>query len=128
MAHSQKIRRGDIFTVDFEPVRGTEQGKMRPALVIQNNIGNRFSSTIIVAGITSGKDAKYPINVAIKAPEGGLRNDSIILLSQIRSVHLSRFGRYWGSASRETMEKVDEAIVKSLGLHESWVRKPKARR
>ncbi|NUM43897.1 MAG: type II toxin-antitoxin system PemK/MazF family toxin [Anaerolineales bacterium] len=110
------ILRGDVFTVDLEPVRGSEQGKARPALVIQNDIGNRFSPTIIVAPITSGNYTKFDVNVEIKAPEGGLANNSIILLNQIRTVDRTRFGRYWGRVSAETMQKVDEAIKISLGL------------
>ena len=113
---THKIRRGDIFSVNFEPVRGSEQGKVRPALVIQNDIGNQYSPTIIVAPITSGDNAKFRVNVAMKQPEGGLTNNSIILLNQIRTVDRSRLGRYWGVALPQTMQKVDEAIKISLGL------------
>lgn len=114
----QQIRRNDIFSVDFEPVRGSEQGKVRPALVIQNDIGNEFSPTIIVAPITSGEKARFRVNVAVKAPEGGLTNNSIILLNQIRTIDRSRIGRFWGRISPETAAKVDEAIKISLGLVE----------
>ncbi len=113
---TRRIRRGDIFSVDFEPVRGSEQGKIRPAIVIQNDVGNRHSPTIIVAPITSGEKAKFRVNVAIKAPEGGLTNNSIILLNQIRTTDRSRFSRYWGHVTSGTMRKVDEAIRISLGL------------
>ncbi len=113
---AQPIRRGDIFTVDFEPVRDAEQGKARPALVIQNDIGNRYSPIIIVAAITSGTHARFDVNVEVKAPEGGLTNDSLVLLNQIRSVDRSRLGRYWGRLSDETMARVDEALKISLGL------------
>ncbi len=113
---SQLIKRGDIFTVDLEPVRGSEQGKMRPALVIQNDIGNRYSPVIIVAAITTGEYTEFDVNVAVKAPEGGLSNNSIILLNQIRTVDKSRFGRYWGRLNPETMKKVDKALKISLGL------------
>jgi len=113
---TRQIRRGDIFTVDFEPARGSEQGKRRPALVIQNDVGNRYSPTTIVAAITTGDTAKYPIHVAIKVPEGGLENNSIILLNQILTVDKSRLGRYWGHVTSGTMRKVDEAIKISLGL------------
>lgn len=115
---TQSIRRNDIVSVDFEPVRGSEQGKVRSALVIQNDIGNEFSPTIIVAPITSGEQARFRVNVAVKAPEGGLTNHSIILLNQIRTVDRSRIGRFWGRISPETAEKVDEAIKISLGLIE----------
>lgn len=111
-----QIRRGDIYTVDLEPVRGSEQGKARPALIIQNDVGNRYSPTIIVAAITSGGHARFDVNVVVKAPEGGLTNDSLILLNQIRTVDKSRLGRYWGRISPQTLAAVDEAIKISLGL------------
>jgi mRNA interferase MazF len=110
------IQRGDVFLVDFEPVRGSEQGKVRPALVIQNDIGNRFSPTVIVAAITSGSHVRFDVNVAVAPPEGGLTNDSIILLNQIRTIDRSRLGRYWGRVSAQTMKQVDEALRISLGL------------
>jgi mRNA interferase MazF len=110
------IRRGDIFSVDFEPVRVSEQGKVRPALVIQNDIGNRYSPTIIVAAITTGNHSRFDVNIAIKAPEGGLANDSIILLNQIRTIDRARLSRYWGRVSPQTLAQVNEAIKISLGL------------
>ena len=117
-----QARRGDIWYVNLEPVLGSEQGKTRPALVIQNDLGNRYSPTIIIAPLTSGEKARFEVNVEVKAPEGGLRNNSLILLNQIRVVDRSRFGRYVGSVSSTTMRKVDEAIMSSLGI-EGWVRK-----
>ena len=113
---AQSIRRGDIFTVDLEPVCGAEQGKARPALVIQNDIGNQYSPTVIVATLTSGNQLQYDLNVLVKAPEGGLKNDSLILLNQIRTVDKIRLGRYWGRVSAQTMAQVDDAIKISLGL------------
>lgn len=113
---AQQIKRGDIFSVDFEPVQGSEQGKVRPALVIQNDIGNQFSPTIIVAPIASGEEAKFRVNVEVKSPEGNLTNNSLILLNQIRTIDRSRLGRYWGSVTPQTLQKVDEAIKISLGL------------
>jgi mRNA interferase MazF len=113
---AQPIRRGDIFTVDLEPVRGSEQGKIRPALVIQNDIGNQYSPTVIVAAITSGSHTRFDVNIPVKAPEGGLRNDSLILLNQVRTVDKTRLSRYWGRVSGQTMARVDEAIKISLGL------------
>lgn len=113
---TQPIQRGDVFSVDFEPVRGSEQGKLQPALVIQNDIGNRYSPTVIVAAITSRGRSRFDVNVPIKAPEGGLTSDSVVLLNQIRTVDKSRLGRYWGRVSAQTMEQVNEAIKISLGL------------
>lgn len=112
----RRFRRGEIWTVDLEPVVGSEQGKARPALIIQNDIGNLYSPVLIVAAITSGEDARYDVQVAIKAPEGGLHHDSIVLLNQIRTIDKRRVGRYWGRLSPQTMQQVDEAIQISLGL------------
>lgn len=112
----QQIRRGDIFSIDFEPVRGSEQGKVRHALVIQNDVGNQFSPTVIVAPVTTGETARFRVNVAVKSPEGGLSNNSLILLNQIRTVDRSRISHYWGHVSPQTMQKVDAAIKVSLGL------------
>lgn len=112
----QHFRRGDIWTVNLEPVVGSEQGKARPALIIQNDIGNLYSPVLIVAAITSGKDARYDVQVGVKAPEGGLHHHSIVLLNQIRTIDKRRVGRYWGRLSTQTMQQVDEAIKISLGL------------
>ncbi|MCL4869267.1 MAG: type II toxin-antitoxin system PemK/MazF family toxin [Anaerolineae bacterium] len=113
---TRQIKRGDIFSIDFDPVRGSEQGKVRPALVIQNDIGNMYSPTIIVAPISTGENSKFRVNVEIKTPEGGLANNSLVLLNQIRTVDRSRLGQYWGRLTGETMQKIDRAIEISLGL------------
>jgi mRNA interferase MazF len=110
------FRRGDIWTVDLEPVVGSEQGKARPALIIQNDIGNRYSPVLIVAAVTSGEHARYDVQVEVKAPEGGLRRHSLVLLNQVRTIDKRRVGRYWGRVSAETMRQVDKAIKISLGL------------
>lgn len=102
--------------VDLEPVVGSEQGKARPALILQNDIGNEYSPVLIVAAITSGDRASYDVQVEVKAPEGGLQHDSIVLLNQIRTIDKRRVGRYWGHLSEQTMKQVDEAIRISLGL------------
>ena len=94
--YQRVIRRGDVFTTSFDPVQGSEQGKDRPAVVLQNDVGNRFSRTVIVAPFTSGDIAGYDVNVEVKAPEAGLTNNSLVLLNQIRVVDKSRLGRYWG--------------------------------
>lgn len=112
----QRFRRGEIWTVDLEPVIGSEQGKARPALIIQNDIGNEYSPVLIVAALTSGERARYDVQVEVKAPEGGLHNNSIVLLNQIRTIDKRRIGRYWGRLSAQTMQQVDEAIRISLGL------------
>lgn len=112
----QRFRRGEIWTVDLEPVIGSEQGKARPALIIQNDIGNEYSPVLIVAALTSGERARYDVQVEVKASEGGLHNNSIVLLNQIRTIDKRRIGRYWGRLSAQTMQQVDEAIRISLGL------------
>jgi len=113
---TRQIRRGDIFSVNFDPARGSEQSKRRPAIVIQNDIGNQYSPTTIVAAITIGDKARYPTNVAILTPEGGLKNNSVILLNQILTIDKSRLGRYWGRVALKTMQEVDKALQISLGL------------
>jgi mRNA interferase MazF len=112
----QRFRRGDIWTVDLEPVIGSEQGRARPALIIQNDIGNQYSPVLIVAAITSGEDARYDVQVAVKAPEGGLHHNSLVLLNQIQTIDKRRVGRYWGRLSAQTMQRVDKALEISLGL------------
>jgi mRNA interferase MazF len=113
-----KIRRGDIVIVNLDPVIGSEQGKVRPAVVIQNDIGNEFSPVIIVAPITSqifGKD--YPINVKIEKNISGLEKDSNILLNQIRTVDKKRICKNLGSLPNYIITKVDNALKLSLGLN-----------
>jgi mRNA interferase MazF len=112
----QSFRRGEIWTVDLEPVVGSEQGKARPALIIQNDIGNLYSPVLIVAAIRSGENARYDVQVEVKAPEGGLHHNSLVLLNQIRMVDKRRIGRFWGQLSPQTMHQVDRAIEISLGL------------
>jgi len=112
----QHFRRGEIWTVDLEPVVGSEQGKARPALIIQNDIGNHYSPVLIVAALSSGESARYDVQVEVKAPEGGLHHNSLVLLNQIRTVDKRRVGRYWGRLSTQTMQRVDDAIKISLGL------------
>lgn len=111
-----EYHRGDIFSVDFEPVRGSEQGKVRLALIIQNDVGNRYSPVLIVAAITSNPRSYLPVQVEVVAPEGGLQRDSLVLLNQIRTIDKARLGRYWGSLSPETMDRVNRALMISLGL------------
>jgi mRNA interferase MazF len=114
--NQHRFRRGDIWTVDLEPVVGSEQGKARPALIIQNDIGNLYSPVVIVAALTSGDKARYDVEVEVKAPEGGLHHNSLVLLNQIRTIDKRRVGRHWGRLSAETMGRVDQAIRISLGL------------
>jgi len=103
--------------VNFEPVRDSEQGQIRPALVVQNDVGNRFSPITIVVPITSDLSPKpYPTNVRVDAGEGGLPKDSEILCGQIRTVSRSRLRGFLGTTSDEVMEKVERAILVCLGM------------
>lgn len=114
---SQYISRGDIYYADLSPVVGSEQGGIRPVLVVQNNMGNRYSPTVIVAAITScTTKAKIPTHVAISKEESGLRCDSTILLEQVRTIDRSRLKEYIGRLSDRQMGKVDKGLLTSLGL------------
>ena len=110
------LRRGEIYVADLSPVRGHEQGGTRPVLVIQNDIGNEYSSTTIVAAITSQTKKQMPIHVKIATDESGLPEDSIVLLEQIRTLDKERLERKIGRLRAEKMRKVDRALCKSLDL------------
>jgi mRNA interferase MazF len=114
MVALSKVRRGCVYWVDFDPVRGSEQGKIRPALVIQNNLGNLTSGTTIVVAITSQVPSKnYPMHVCLFL-EG---KPAVILCEQIRTVSLERVNpRVIAELSAGTMEQVEEAVRHSLGL------------
>ena len=116
---SLDIKRGDLFYADLSPVIGSEQGGVRPVLIIQNNIGNKYSPTVIIAAITSQiNKAKLPTHIEISSSEYGLNKDSVILLEQIRTIDKSRIieGSYIGRVDRATMKKIDEAMSISVGL------------
>lgn len=113
------IKRGDIFYADLSPVIGSEQGGVRPVLIIQNDIGNRYSPTIIVVAITSQiNKAKLPTHVEIKSSDYGLPKDSVLLLEQIRTIDKRRLEEKIGHVTDDIMEKVNEALLISLGLIE----------
>ncbi len=111
------VKRGDVFYADLSPVIGSEQGGIRPVLVIQNDIGNKYSPTVIIAAITSQiNKAKLPTHVEINASEYGLPKDSVVLLEQIRTIDKKRLREKIGRFSDEMMAKVDECLKISLGL------------
>lgn len=111
------VKRGDIFYADLSPVVGSEQGGVRPVLVIQNNIGNKYSPTIIISAITSQiNKAKLPTHVEITAPDYGLPKDSVVLLEQIRTIDKKRLRERIGRFNDEMMEIVDGCLKISLGL------------
>lgn len=111
------VKRGDVFFADLSPVVGSEQGGVRPVLVIQNDIGNRFSPTVIVAAITAQiQKAKLPTHVEIEAKKHGLEKDSVVLLEQIRTIDKQRLTDKITHLDEELMRRVDEALQISLGL------------
>lgn len=111
--------RGDIYLVNFDPTIGSEIKKTRPALILQNNVANRFSPVTIVAALSSQFDEPvYPTEVLIKPPEGGLPKPSVVLLNQIRTIDKRRLMTKLGSLRGETMNNVDRAMRISLGLIE----------
>jgi mRNA interferase MazF len=111
------VKRGFIFYCDLSPVIGSEQGGFRPVLVIQNNVGNRYSPTVIVAAITSHiEKAKLPTHVELSAKKYGLEKDSVILLEQIRTIDKQRLQQKITELDDRIMSTVDESIKISLGL------------
>ena len=112
------VKRGDIYYADLSPVVGSEQGGLRPVLIVQNDTGNRHSPTVIAAAITSqtGK-ARLPTHIELEAKSCGLSRDSVILLEQIRTIDKSRLRERMGKLDEPVMNQVDDAIAVSFGLH-----------
>ena len=114
------IRRGDIYYADLSPVVGSEQGGIRPVLIVQNDVGNRHSPTVIAAAITSRINKnRLPTHIEVDAQSYGLARDSIVLLEQIRTLDKRRLKERMGHLDREAMERVDRAISISFGLETS---------
>ena len=117
VSFSLEIKRGDLYYADLSPVVGSEQGGVRPVLIIQNDIGNKYSPTVIVAAITSQiNKAKLPTHIEISANEYGLNKDSVILLEQIRTIDKKRLREKIGCLDQSMMVKVDNSLQISLGL------------
>ncbi|OPZ93547.1 MAG: mRNA interferase EndoA [Firmicutes bacterium ADurb.Bin419] len=113
------IKRGDIFYADLSPVIGSEQGGIRPVLIVQNDIGNKYSPTVIASAITSQiNKAKLPTHIELSAKDYGLPKDSVILLEQIRTIDKKRLREKIGHLDDELMEKVNDALSVSFGLIE----------
>ena len=111
------VKRGDIFYADLSPVTGSEQGGIRPVIVIQNDVGNKYSPTVIVAAITSQiNKAKLPTHVEISSDEYGLNKDSVVLLEQIRTLDKKRLKEKIGHMTDADMVLVEEALLISIGL------------
>ena len=111
------IYKGDIFYADLTPVVGCEQGGIRPVLIVQNNIGNRYSPTVIVAAITSRTGKQYlHTHIELGEPQNGLRQNSLVLLEQVRTIDRSRLRDYIGTLTDQQLRQVDEALAVSFGL------------
>lgn len=111
------IKRGEIYYADLSPVVGSEQGGIRPVLIVQNDVGNRHSPTVIAAAITSQKDkAKLPTHISVQAATCGLTKDSIVLLEQIRTIDKRRLKDRMGALDPPSMTRVDNALQISFGL------------
>ncbi len=115
----QTVSRGDIFYANLNPVIGSEQGGVRPVLILQNDIGNKYSPTTIVAAITSKiKKAKLPTHVELDSSNFDLEKDSVILLEQVRTIDKRRLKEKIARLDEETMREIDQALQISLGLVE----------
>ena len=111
------VRRGEIYYADLSPVVGSEQGGMRPVLIVQNDVGNRYSPTVIAAAITSQQNkARLPTHIEIEARTYGLSKNSIVLLEQGRTLDKRRLRERMGCLDEKAMQRVDGAIAISLGL------------
>ena len=111
------VKRGDIYYADLSPVVGSEQGGIRPVLIIQNDVGNKYSPTVIAAAITSQiNKAKMPTHIELSASDYGLYKDSVILLEQIRTIDKKRLREKVAHLDKKLMKEVDEALSVSFGI------------
>ena len=111
------VKRGDIFYADLSPVVGSEQGGVRPVLIVQNDMGNKYSPTVIAAAITSRKTkTQLPTHIQVNADGCGLVKDSIVLLEQIRTLDKRRLKEHMGSLGSGEMNRVNRALSVSFGL------------
>ncbi|MCQ2441413.1 MAG: type II toxin-antitoxin system PemK/MazF family toxin [Clostridia bacterium] len=111
------IKRGEIYYADLSPVLGSEQGGVRPVLIVQNDVGNRYSPTVIAAAITSQRDkTNLPTHIKVQADGCGLAKDSIVLLEQVRTIDKRRLKEKMGSLDLYSMDMVDKALSVSFGL------------
>ena len=113
------VKRGEIYYADLSPVVGSEQGGVRPVLIVQNDVGNKYSPTIIAAAITSKiNKAKMPTHIELSANDYGLNKDSVILLEQIRTIDKRRLREKIGKLDTDMMDRVNEALFISFGLED----------
>lgn len=114
-----QIKRGDIYYADLSPVVGSEQGGVRPVLIVQNNVGNKYSPTVIAAAITSQiNKAKMPTHIELSAKNYGLTKDSVILMEQIRTIDKRRLKEKMGTLDKRSINQVNNALNVSFGLSE----------
>ncbi len=114
------IKRGELYYADLSPVIGSEQGGIRPVLIVQNDVGNKYSPTIIAAAVTSKiNKAKLPTHIELSALDYGLQRDSVVLLEQIRTIDKRRLKERIGSLPENTMLMVDNALLISLGFNKT---------
>ena len=112
-----QVHRGDIYYADLSPVVGSEKGGVRPVLIVQNDVGNRFSPTVIAAAITSQQTkANLPTHITLNAVDSGLARDSIVLLEQVRTLDKHRLKERMGRLDDNSMDQVDHALSISFGL------------
>lgn len=118
----RRIKRGDIYYANLNPVVGSEQGGMRPIAVLQNNVGNRHCPTVIVAAITAQTEKPViPTHVEVSCMGSGLAYPSLVLAEQLRTIDKARLGRYLGSLDKHTMQKIDNALKISVGLDPAFL-------
>ncbi len=111
------VKRGDIYYADLSPVVGSEQGGVRPVLIVQNDVGNKYSPTVIAAAITSQQDkSKMPTHINVDGDSCGLSKDSVVLLEQVRTIDKQRLKERMGNLSVSDMNKINKALNVSFGL------------
>jgi mRNA interferase MazF len=116
--YSSQIKRGEIYYADLSPVVGSEQGGMRPVLIVQNDVGNKHSPTVIAAAITSQKEkSRLPTHISLNSKDCGLAKDSVVLLEQVRTLDKKRLKERMGELDTGAMNKVDSALSVSFGLY-----------
>ncbi|GAA6514194.1 type II toxin-antitoxin system PemK/MazF family toxin [Merdimmobilis hominis] len=111
------VKRGEIYYADLSPVVGSEQGGVRPVLIVQNDVGNKFSPTVIAAAITSQKEkSKLPTHIELDSAHCGLSRDSVVLLEQIRTIDKRRLKERMGRLDDQSMSRINQALSVSFGL------------
>ena len=111
------VKRGDIYYADLSPVVGSEQGGVRPVLIVQNDVGNQYSPTVIAAAITSQQEkSRLPTHISVNGNQCGLSKDSVVLLEQVRTIDKQRLKERMGNLSTNDMNKINKALTVSFGL------------